>query len=285
MNMDNKTRHSLGTPWVTARSAELFDWAPDQVLKLFHPGFSADAAHWEKENLQEAHALGVTQVRCFGELEIEERRGLILKKIPGKTLTAWADTNPLNFFALPRVLARLHVQVHGGETQKLRDIKTIINECLTLPSMDFLSDGHKDGLRSYMATLPDGHTLLHLDFHTDNILKSKELETVIDWATAARGAVGADLAMTYFLFTEAELFPGITRFQEILYNTARKFIYRRYFQHYLALRGLEASEVMSQIRAWYLPIIVYRLATWQATTEVSRLQKKILEAVHALPSP
>jgi len=284
MHTNNKTRHSLGTPWVTARSAELFDWEPGQVLKLFHPGFSADAAHWEKENLQEAHALGVTQVRCYGEVEIDGRRGLILQKIQGKTLTAWADTNPLNLFALPSALARLHAQVHGGETKKLRDIKTIIGECLALPSMDFLSVGDKDALRRYVAQLPDGHTLLHLDFHTDNILKSKEVETVIDWATAARGAVGADLAMTYFLFNEAELFPGITRFQEILYNTARKFIYQRYLRHYLALRGLEAGEVMAQILAWYLPIVVYRLATWQASTEVARLQKKILEAVHALPS-
>ena len=284
MDTNKKTLHSLGAPWVTARSAELFDWEPGQVLKLFHTGFSADAAHWERENLQEAYALGVTQVRCYGEVEIEGRRGLILQKVPGKTLTSWADTNPLNFFALPNALARLHAQVHGGETQKLRDIKTIIGECLAMPSMDFLSANDKDALLSYVARLPNGNTLLHLDFHTDNVLKSQEFETVIDWATAARGAVGADLAMTYFLFNEAELFPGITRFQEILYNTARKFIYRRYLRHYLALRGLESADVMAQIEAWYLPIVVYRLATWQASTEVARLQKKILEAVHALPA-
>lgn len=267
---------------MTARSAELFDWEPSKVLKLFHPGFSADAAHWEKVNLQEAFTLGVTQVRCFGEVEVDGRRGLILQKVAGKTLTSWADTNPLNFFALPKTLARLHAQVHGGNAPKLRDIKTILDQCLSMPSMDFLSSSDKEALKGYIARLPDGNTLLHLDFHTDNILKSRESETVIDWATAAKGAVGADLAMTYFLFNEAELFPGITRFQEILYNTARKFIYRRYFQHYLALRGLNADEVMSQIQAWYLPIVVYRLATWQASTEISRLQKKIKESVNAL---
>lgn len=274
----------LGQPLVTARSAELFAWGPDQVLKLFRPSFSGETARWEQINIEEAHRLGATSVSCSGAVQIEGRTGLILRRIEGGTLTSAADSNPLKLFSIPKTLAQLHAQVHAAHTDRLQDIKAVVEQCLSLPSMAFLSADQKAAFRRYLAALPDGNTLLHMDFHTDNILGRNSAETIIDWATAARGAVGADLAMTYFLFHEAELFPGISKAREMLYNTLRKFIYRRYFDHYLQVKQLDATGVMRQIHAWYLPILVCRLATWEAPTEVARLQKKIATGVNALAS-
>jgi len=275
MNTEPKSLSALGQPLVTARSAELYPWRAGCVLKLFHAGFPKETAAWERRNVEEAHALGATAVSCFGETEIEGRTGLVLHRIDGGTLTTSVNANPLRIFKVPETLARLHAQAHAARTERLRDVRSLVTECLDLPAMAFLSTARKAALQRYVTALPDGATLLHLDYHTDNVLGTWGDETVIDWATAARGAAGADMAMTWFLFHEAELFPGISRAQELLYNALRKFIYRRYFAHYLRLRRLTAEDAMREIRAWYLPMLIFRLATWEAQTEIDRLRAKI----------
>lgn len=282
MTLVQKSLAELGPPMVAARSAEVYAWAPDLVLKLFYRDFPRDTAQLEYLNATEAHAQGATSVRCLGDVEIDGRMGIVLGRLNGKTLTAAFDANPLMVFSAPKTLARLHAQVHAGSSGQMQDIKSVISQQLDQPALGFLSAPQKSKLRAYLRALPDGNTLLHLDFHPDNVLIGDDAETVIDWATAARGAVGADLAMTYFLFHEAELFPGISKLQEMLYNTIRKFVYRGYIKHYVSLRGTTHEAVMVQVRDWYLPILVCRLALWSAPTEVARLQAQITAGIDRL---
>ena len=49
-----------------------------------------------------------------------------------------------------------------------------------------------DGIRA----VSDGNTLLHLDFHPENVLLSSGGPVVIDWANAARGHWADDVALT-----------------------------------------------------------------------------------------
>lgn len=283
MSESPQTLAQLGEPIVAARSAEIYHWRPQQILKLFREDFCHKSADQERLNAEEAYALGATLIECIEAVELNGRRGIVMKRLDGKTLTAIVDDNPLNVFRLPRTLARLHVQVHQANTQKLPDIRGIISDYLNAEVMSFLTAEEKNKAQRYLQSLPDGNTLLHMDFHTENILVSNDQETVIDWATAARGHVGADLAMTWFLFHEAELFPGISKAQELLYNSLRRIIYRYYRKHYQNIQGLTHSELQQVIDRWYLAAIICRLAMWSAPSEVDRLQKKIRLLISQLP--
>lgn len=283
MTTTNPTLTDLGQPLVSARSADIYAWQPGQVIKLFYAQYSGDTAQHEWTNATEAHAQGATTIECLEALTIEGRFGIVMNRINGTTLTGTLDHNPLNFLSIPRRMAQLHARVHQAQTEQLQDVKSIIHKQIDAPAVDFLSAEQRQRLHRYLDSLPGGNTLLHLDFHTENILVSGQQETVIDWATAARGHVGADLAMTRFLFHEAELFPGISKFKEWLYGRFRLNIYRRYFKHYLRIRKLDAAWVNAQIDAWYLPILVNRLVAWGAPTEVARLAAQISAGVDALP--
>ncbi len=273
----------LGKPLVTARSAEIYPLSAQRVLKLFHPVVSSEIARWERINAEEAHAKGATEICCHGEVEVGGRYGIIMSRIDGTTLTKSPDSNPLNLFRIPQTLARLHANVHTSHTDKLQDVRQVIAQYLDQEPMSYLSSADRARAREYVLSLPNGNSLLHMDFHTDNILVSAGEATVIDWATAARGDAGADLAMTYFLFHEAELFPGITKFQEMLYNATRKMIYRSYERHYQRIRNISSSEFHAAIQRWYMPALICRLATWEAPTEVARLRKKIQDCISTLP--
>lgn len=277
------TLSSLGPPLVTARSAAIYAWPEQRILKLFHASVSTTQAQRERMNATEAHALGATQVRCFDEVEVEGRYGIVMSRLDGCTLTKSTDTNPLNLLRIPGTLARLQAQMHGVKTTQLQDVREVIAGLLDHPALAFLSAPEREKMRRYLVQLPDGQALLHMDFHTDNILVSGREATVIDWATAARGDAGADLAMTCFLFNEAELFPGITRFQAWLYNVLRQGIYRAYARRYRALCGLSREAFDATIERWYLPALIFRLASWQAPTEVQPLQARIRQGIARLP--
>ncbi|MCU1717380.1 aminoglycoside phosphotransferase family protein [Pseudomonas sp. 5P_3.1_Bac2] len=273
----------LGPPLVSARSAQIYPWAAGQVLKLFYEHIAPSSARWERINAEQAHAQGATRIECQGEVELDGRYGIILSRIEGTTLTASGERNPLTILRMGQLLAQQHWQVHQARSEQLQSIKSLLNQHLAGSALAFLTGAEQAKMAAYVQRLPEDNRLLHLDFHTDNILLDRHGATVIDWATAATGDIGADIAMSYFLFNEAELFPGINKAQELLYGSLRSFIYRSYRKHYLRLMGMSQEQLAAHIQRWYLPMLIYRLALWQAPTEVARLQQQIRDGIARLP--
>ena len=78
--------------------------------------------------------------------------------------------------------------------------------------MAFLTPEEKSRAAGYLRSLPDDDTVLHLDFHTGNVLVDKSGECkIIDWMTAARGNRAVEEALMEFFFSEAELFPEASK--------------------------------------------------------------------------
>lgn len=291
--MTSRYQHlnDLGQPMTIARSAEIYDLGNNKVLKLFHANISDDAAKWEFRNATEAYALDEdsslpSRIQVHGEVSIDGRYGIIMDFINGKTLTQNIEKNPLRVVGYSQRLAKTHVAMHAMKADGLRDIREIISAYLDDQSMQFLSTRQKAACRRYLSHLPKGNALIHMDFHTDNVLVTPYKDIAIDWATGAKGDRSADLAMTYFLFNEAELYPGISKFQEVLYSLFRRTIYKAYFKHYAALAGVSRRELRNQMAQWQLAILIARLVTCQAPSEIDVLQHKISALVEdALTTP
>ena len=291
--MTSRYQHlnDLGQPITIARSAEIYDLGNNKVLKLFHANISDDAAKWEFRNATEAYALDedsslLSRIKLHGEVSIDGRYGIIMDFINGKTLTQNIEKNPLRVVGYSQRLAKTHVAMHAMKADGLRDIREIISAYLDDQSMQFLSTRQKAACRRYLSHLPKGNALIHMDFHTDNVLVTPYKDIAIDWATGAKGDRSADLAMTYFLFNEAELYPGISKFQEVLYSLFRRTIYKAYFKHYAALAGVSQRELKNQMAQWKLAILIARLVTCQAPSEIDVLQRKISSLVEdALTTP
>jgi len=291
--MTSRYQHlnDLGQPMTIARSAEIYDLGNNKVLKLFHANISDDAAKWEFRNATEAYALDedsslLSRIKLHGEVSIDGRYGIIMDFINGKTLTQNIEKNPLRVVGYSQRLAKTHVAMHAMKADGLRDIREIISAYLDDQSMQFLSTRQKAACRRYLSHLPKGNALIHMDFHTDNVLVTPYKDIAIDWATGAKGDRSADLAMTYFLFNEAELYPGISKFQEVLYSLFRRTIYKAYFKHYAALAGVSQRELNNQMAQWKLAILIARLVTCQAPSEIDVFQRKISSLVEdALTTP
>ncbi|WP_342775347.1 aminoglycoside phosphotransferase family protein [Leptospira sarikeiensis] len=253
------------------RSAEIFPWGEGKVVKLFFSDIPKEDIEFEYKNTLEANKLGVCSMRCYEKIEIENRIGIVLDFIEGVSLTKLPEQNPIKLFEVPKILAELHSKLHKKETGSLREIKSYAKSTLALKPLKFLNVEERKKAEKLIDALPGGSSILHMDFHPENIVVSKDENIVIDWRTAAKGNRAADVAYTVFLFKDAELWPGTPKLKLLFYTIVRSIILRGYLKNYISLSGITLEE----IDAWKLPILLLRAGVWDIDSERDSLQKQI----------
>lgn len=226
------------------RSAEVFRTADGKVMKLFFADYPREYAQKEYRNTQIASELGCTPLRVYEQVEQDGRFGFVMSYVDGVSQNDMPGKSPLYLLKGGKDLARCHVTVQSRGSHELDDIRQVCAGLLDDETMVFLDEGEKAKVATYLMSLPDEDGVLHLDFHTGNVLVDAQGGcTVIDWMTAARGNRAVEYAMMEFLFSEAELFPEASKAQRMLFSAVRGFIGKQFFKEYQRLTPLAASEV------------------------------------------
>ncbi|WP_296605917.1 aminoglycoside phosphotransferase family protein [Nocardioides sp.] len=258
-------RADLGEPLAVGRSAEILSWPgdADRVIKLFPATYDAGLVAAEVVASTEAHRLGLTTIACHGQVQVEDRPGLLLDRLHGDSLTRLAERNPLTLRSGARTLARTHARVHEAATSALPEIRDAADTALDTPPLAFLTEGQRELAREAIRSLPAGDRVLHLDFHTENVFAHDGGHAVIDWQTALRGDPAADVAMTVLLLSDAELWPGTPLLKRILVQSVRRLVLSTYLAEYRSVTGMTSE----QIAAWRLPAVVLRMSTLDIASE------------------
>lgn len=264
----------------TGHCAEIYQWPPDtdQVIKLFPPEYPKELVDAEYVACREASRLDIGALRCHELMHIEDHSGLVFDRLHGLSLTSRALRNPFRLFSSSKALARAHARIHSVETTALPDIRTVLTEALDSPSMSFLTPEQRSTATSYLADLPSGNSLLHLDFHTENVFCHNGGHTIIDWQTAASGHPAADVAMTALLLRDGELWPGTPLLEKVAINSARGLMLAIYLSHYRKLTDVSRNDV----RAWRLPALILRLSSIDLETEGPRFRAEIERTIKKL---
>lgn len=260
-----------GAPVTHGRSAEIYAWGDDKVLKLYFKDFPESDVDLEYSNTAEAYKCGCTPMQCFEKVEYDGRFGIVLKKIPGISMTKMPEKNPLILFRAGRIIAEQHVMVQSKHSDNLPDIREKAAACLDGEPFAFLTAEKREKVRGYILSLPAGNSFIHLDFHTENILMDGKDTVVIDWMTAAKGRPEAEVAMMDFLHHHAELFPGSSKAQLAFYTAVRTYIYNSFIKHYVRLTGMNLADV----EPWKIVALVLRKGLWNIASEKEYLEKEI----------
>jgi len=253
----------LGPPIASGRTADIYAWQDNQVLKLFHDWFPRESIMYEATIARSIAATGLP-VPAVGEvLSVNGRNGLVYERLDGSTMFTALTRRPWNVIHYGRRLAELQVDMHArsvptglpGQRQK---ISHKINQA------SGLSPQLKQRALTALARLPDGGVLCHGDFHPGNILITPQGERIIDWIDATSGNPLADVARTSILALGAAAsaqMPGILpRIWTRLFHHA---YIRRYFQlnpggqaEYLRWRPVVAaarlSEGIIELESWLM---------------------------------
>lgn len=265
------TVENLGEPLFKSRSSEIYSWQEDTLLKLFKTNVNPVLIDNEEINTTETFEKGVSKVKCFGQVHIGDRTGIVIGRVPGKTLIALLGSQPMILFKASAIMAEQQINMHKAQTDKIRSYKEIVLGALDSEPLQFLTRDEKEKAIQRLNALPDGNSILHFDFHPDNIMSDGNSTTIIDWMTAARGVPAADVAATLYLLNEGEMIPGLSKAVAAVLEIIRKSICSKYYALYKKQTGLTDEEVAM----WRLPFLIFRLGIWKIDSEVPVLQQKI----------
>lgn len=275
--MDDQVRtvQSLGEPLFTSRSSQVFQWQGNTLLKLFNATVDPSLIENEEINTTETFEKGVSQVKCYGHIQVENRTGIIIERVPGKTLIALAGAKPVTALKVPKLMVQLQINLHNTCASQIRNYKKMVLDTLDTAPLGFLTPDEKQSVIKKINALPDGNSILHLDYHPDNIMSNGQEATIIDWMTAAQGVPEADVAATHYLLTEGEMIPGLNKTVAAVLEGIRKLICKNYLKEYKKQTGMTDA----QIALWRLPFLIVRLGVWNIPSEVNTLQQKIRAAL------
>lgn len=232
-------------PFAVGNTAELYDWQPGWVLKLFKDRFTRGAVDYEwrlHHGVQQA-GIPVPQV---GEqiIEMAGRFGLLYEKVNGEPMARILEKHPWRLFAYARKLAALHVRMHTAPMRAdgIPDIKE--RTAWKINHASGLTEEVRQAALQALQQMPDGDRLLHGDFHVENVLVDGDDYFIIDWVDAATGSPLADVARTSVILLGAA--DGLPQFLGALL----RLIHAVYLRQYARLSPFDQTEYQR-----WLPIV------------------------------
>jgi uncharacterized protein (TIGR02172 family) len=242
---------SLNSPIAVGATAEIFAWGDGQVLKLFRPESYPGLPDQEWANTLTAWQLGAPAPKPIELVEVDGRRGVVLERIQGPTLSECIQKYPWRLVRYAQLLARQQAALHTLRAPGLPSLSARARQSISNASQ--LSPEMKERLLAKLASLPDGDQICHGDFHPGNILIASRGPVVIDWEGCTRGNPSADVAETRMLFRL------IMTFLRDLKGWPIRVYLRAYERAYLAEYNRVAGEPASEQPAWMAIISAMRL--------------------------
>jgi uncharacterized protein (TIGR02172 family) len=252
------------------RTAEIYAWGDDRVLKLYHLGWPRTAAESEAHISQVVAAIGVPAPAVDGVLDADGRYGVLFERLVGPSLLHQVAARPWMLGDAIRSFTDLHLAMHAKEiavTDFPSQRERLARQIAEAPSV---SDRVRTAALQRLEQLPEGNALCHGDYHPDNVLVTPGGPIIIDWGTASRGHPLADVARTELLLRIGEPPDVPSGLQRGLLAAARAYVRLTYVRRYLRRRPARQRE----LAAWCLPVSVARLAE-EIPGERSRLMRLI----------
>lgn len=263
-----------GSRIAEGRTAEIFAWGDDQILKLFRPGFPSefrDPAGIQLADLEAArarviHAAGLTTPAVIDVVEVDGRSGILYERIFGPTMFqeltggspgAAVSLAPEKTVALARLLAELQADMHARTAPGLPELKPRLR--WQIEHATPLPQEMKVAVLAHLDTLPDGNVICHGDLQPENVLMTADGPVIIDWPNATQGNPLADVACSPLLWLETgqvqlRRAPLDDSIMQQIEARLQQFL-EAYLERYRELRPFEPSE----LEAWKLPVAAARL--------------------------
>ena len=228
----------LSSPIAEGRTAEIYLWDDEHVLKLYRDWCPPDWVEYEARIAHIVYEAGIRSPAPGEIIEMEGRRGLIYQRLEGVSMVQDLNRRPWMLWRHAHSLADLQLKIHEKSTTGLPSYKDRLRH--DIDETQHLTEGLRRKARELLEHLPEGHNICHGDFHPENILVTQSGPVVIDWMTACSGSPWADVARTSLILTigvkaTAKKIPLLLRMMVRLYH-------RIYLQRYLARRADTENE-------------------------------------------
>lgn len=238
----------LGARLGGGKTADVFGWGTDKIVKLYLPDVPDRRIKVEAFNVRALHSAGLPVPRFFEQVEVAGRRGSVFERIEGRSISASLQINPFRLFGLARHFAAIHRRIHSTERPELPPVVDFLRRVIAAVSV--LSTAQKDKVIALLESLPDGSSVCHFDFHPNNVILSPRGPIVLDWGSARHGNPLADVARTCVLFATDHLEASAAPVAKIWNSTFAGAYLRGYF---------DGSQAPDELERWIAVLAAAKL--------------------------
>ena len=235
-------------PLAEGRTAEIYPWDEDHVLKLFRDWCPSGWVEYEARIAHAIYEAGIPSPAVGETIEVNGRRGLLYERLDGISMLQDMNSRPWKFLEHARSLAELQVKINRQSIQGLPSYKSQLRRAIH--NTQHLTWQLKNKALAGLDILPDGKNVCHGDYHPGNVIITKRGLIVIDWMAACSGSRWADVARSSLIFRIGARAAGkqvhhIVRLMIRLYHRA----YLNRYQAFVADSGNELKRWMPVMAA------------------------------------
>lgn len=212
----------------------VYRYEPDKIVKVYENIDSLDIISLEQKLAHKAYELGIPTPISFDIVEVDGKYGVMFELFKSKSLSELivSDIEHIDKYMIDYVelLKRLHTtKVKEDDLPNIKDYVPVwIKGCEGV-----LDDESLNKIKTLIDEIPNQLTMLHCDYHTNNVLKQDNKIILIDMDCLSYGHPIFELVNMYFAFVGiVEIFPdNADTFLGMSKETAN-LIWKRFLPYY-----------------------------------------------------
>ena len=178
-------------------TATVYRLDDDTVVKVFNNRISLQMVLREREFARKAFLVGIPALITYDVVKVKDCFGIVLEMAKGSVLSEKLNDEAVDKVAVYKDYAGLlkainNTHMLNGEFPFAKDIYHGYVDAAT-----YLDEEQKKKLHKLIYAMPDKNTILHGDFHANNVMYQDGEMVVIDLTDVSLGSPLFDLASMY----------------------------------------------------------------------------------------
>ena len=173
----------------------------DTIIKVYSNSTPVEVIRQEREFAQRAFLAGVPTAISFDMVKVDDSYGIVFELVRADTLAKRINADKERYDWYATAYADLFKGIHQIETEPgaLPSTKDIYHGLINKMGEKWYSAAECDTLHKLIDLIPDRNTIIHNDFHTQNVMLQNGELLLIDMAEISHGHPVFDLGASYFV--------------------------------------------------------------------------------------
>lgn len=152
-------------------NGEVYRMDRERIIKVFHKSVPLEEIERERKLAQRALLEGIPTAISYSVVMAGDRYGIIFELLDADTLSATLKNNPDEYEAYTSQYIQLFKKIHSikGNPESFVNIKDIYYRAIDF-CRDYYTDQELSSLKALVESVPDTGTLIHGDYHPNNIM-------------------------------------------------------------------------------------------------------------------
>ncbi len=235
------------------RTADVYEWENNKVLKLFSKKYRIDRVMYEAQIGRAVHIAAAPAPAVYDIVDVDGSYGIQFQRIFGSSMSDHIRMEPRKTFYNAQRLARLHYKIHQCSSDELPAQNDRLSFLIEKSSRRL--GEKKKSILEYLDRLPVGASICHGDLHFNNVIISDKGLVAVDWNNAYEGNPLGDVARTFLMMNSPLTQPGAPKIIIGISRFIKRFASWIYLAEYMKLANIR----FDKIDEWILPIAAAKL--------------------------